>query len=120
MNPALATSTKQQSHAGTKLVLKRLGFDVTEVTPVEVAKNTLYGFDIFVYSGTESLISTNLSEANKEFGLQNDGQLNAFKDNVTSFLNEGGKYIAVGAGASRATKTIGLTDDIINVGGSKQ
>ncbi|MDQ7863219.1 hypothetical protein RCO48_25775 [Peribacillus frigoritolerans] len=46
------------------------------------------------------------------------GNLNAFKDNVTSFLNEGGKYIAVGAGASRATKTLGLTDDIINVGGS--
>ncbi|MGN7397120.1 hypothetical protein ACTHO4_22705, partial [Peribacillus frigoritolerans] len=109
---------KQKSHAGTKLALKRLGFDVTEVTPVEVAKNPLNGFDIFVYSGTESLISTNLSEANKEFGLQNAGQLNAFKDNVTSFLNEGGKYIAVGAGASRATKTLGLTDDIINVGGS--
>ncbi|RRN72845.1 hypothetical protein EI200_06550 [Peribacillus simplex] len=109
---------KQKSHAGTKLALKRLGFDVTEVTPVEVAKNTLYGFDIFVYSGTESLISTNLSQANKEFGLQNDGQLNAFKENMTSFLNEGGKYIAVGAGASRATKTLGLTDDIINVGGS--
>ncbi|SIS01071.1 hypothetical protein SAMN05878482_1093 [Peribacillus simplex] len=76
------------------------------------------GFDVFVYSETESLISTTLSEANKEFGLQNPGQLNMFKDNVTSFLNEGGKYIAVGAGASRATKTLGLTDDIINVGDS--
>ncbi len=109
---------KQQSHSGTKLALKRLGFQVTEVTPVEAAENGLNGYDVFVYSGTESLISTNLSTANKEFGFQNAGQLDKFKTNVTNFVNSGGKYIAVGAGASRATKTLGLTDDIINTGGS--
>ncbi|MFD0827680.1 M14 family zinc carboxypeptidase [Neobacillus sp. M.A.Huq-85] len=109
---------KQQSHSGTKLALKRLGFQVTEVTPVEVAKNSLSGFHVFVYSGTESLISTNLSAANKEFGFQSEDQLNTFKDHVSNFVDQGGKYLAIGAGASRATKTLGLTDDSINVGGS--
>ncbi|MGG1675676.1 M14 family zinc carboxypeptidase [Neobacillus sp. NRS-1170] len=109
---------KQQSHSGTKLALKRLGFQVTEVTPVEVAENGLNGFDVFVYSGTESLISTNLSAANKEFGFQNASQLDSFKANLNNFMNAGGKYIAVGAGASKATFTLGLTDDTINPGGS--
>ncbi|QXJ40031.1 Zinc carboxypeptidase [Parageobacillus caldoxylosilyticus] len=109
---------KQQSHAGTKLALNRLGFQVTELTPVDVATKGLDGFDVFIYSGTENLISLNLSDANKEFGLQNSEQYNAFKANVTKFVESGGKYIAIGAGASLATKTLGLTDDIINVGGS--
>jgi hypothetical protein len=109
---------KVQSHSGTKLALKRLGYEVSEVTPVEVAENGLNGFDVFVYSGTESLISTNLSASNKEFGFQNPEQLTFFRANVSSFLNEGGKYIAIGAGASRASKTLGLTDDTINTGGS--
>ncbi|ULT57375.1 hypothetical protein L1999_01810 [Neobacillus drentensis] len=109
---------KQQSHSGTKLALKRLGFDVTEVTPVEAAEQGLNGFDVFVYSGTESLISTNLSAANKEFGFENTAQLDSFKTNLTTFVSNGGKYVAVGAGASKATKTLGLTDDTINTGGS--
>ncbi|MBY0098044.1 M14 family zinc carboxypeptidase [Mesobacillus maritimus] len=109
---------KVQSHSGTKLALKRLGFNVTEVTPVEVANTGLTGFDVFVYSGTESLISTNLSNANKEFGFETAGQLTTFKENVHAFLNNGGKYIAVGAGASRATKTLGLTNNTINTAGS--
>jgi hypothetical protein len=109
---------KVQSHSGTKLALKRLGFEVAEVTPVDVAEKGLNGFDVFVYSGTESLISTNLSAANKEFGFQNAAQFNSFKTNVTNFVSGGGKYIAVGAGSSRATKTLGLTDDTINTAGS--
>ncbi|OCA84221.1 hypothetical protein A8F94_16015 [Bacillus sp. FJAT-27225] len=108
---------KAQSHSGTKLSLKRLGFDVSEVTPVEVSESGLDRFDAFVYSGTESLISTNLSTANKEFGFENPGQLDAFKANLNSFLDNGGKYIAVGAGASRATKTLGLTDNTVTTGG---
>lgn len=109
---------KVQSHSGTKLALKRLGFKVTEVTPVDVATTGLTGFDVFVYSGTESLIATNLSAANKEFGFENAGQYTTFKANIDAFLDNGGKYIAVGAGASRATKTLGLTDNTINVAGS--
>lgn len=109
---------KVQSHSGTKLALKRLGFEVTEVTPVEVAEKGLDGFDVLVYSGTESLISTNLSDANKEFGFQNAEQLTAFKGNVTDFLENEGMYIAVGAGASRATWNLGLTDNEVKTAGS--
>ncbi|MBT2709444.1 hypothetical protein J7I91_16000 [Pseudomonas sp. ISL-84] len=109
---------KAQSHSGTKLALKRLGFDVKEIAPSEVAENGLASFDVFVYSGTEGLISLKLSEANKEFGLQSLVEFDAFKSNLESFVNNGGKYIAVGASASRATKTLGLTDDVINTGGS--
>ncbi|MDQ0860682.1 M14 family zinc carboxypeptidase [Bacillus sp. V2I10] len=109
---------KVQSHSGTKLALKRLGFDVTELTPVQVAEQGLKEYDVFFYSGTENLISTNLSAANKEFGFQHEEQLASFKMNVESYLNEGGKYIAIGTGASRATKTLGLTDDTIEAGGS--
>jgi hypothetical protein len=109
---------KQQSHSGTKLALQRLGFQVTELTPVEVANQGLGTFDVFVYSGTENLISLNLSAANKEFGLQDSTQFNNFKKNMENFVNQGGKYIAIGSGASRATKTLGLTDDTINIGNS--
>jgi hypothetical protein len=109
---------KQQSHSGTKLALQRLGFQVTELTPVEVANKGLDTFDVFVYSGTENLISINLSAANKEFGLQDSTQLNQFKQNVEKFVHRGGKYIAIGSGASRATKTLGLTDDTIHIGSS--
>lgn len=109
---------KVQSHSGTKLALKRLGFEVTEVTPVEVAEKGLDGFDVFVYSGTESLIATNLNAANKEFGFQNADQFTTFKNNVNKFVDQGGKYIAVGAGASNATKTLELTDNVIISAGS--
>ena len=105
---------KAQSHSGTKLALKRLGFNVSEVTPVEVADKGLSGFDVFVYSGTDALIAkTQSREANKEFGFQSPVQFDSFKTNVEAFLAKGGKYIAVGAGASKATKTLGLTDDEI-------
>ncbi|WP_174732621.1 M14 family zinc carboxypeptidase [Mesobacillus harenae] len=109
---------KVQSHAGTKLALKRLGFNVTEITPAETAEQGLAEFDVFVYSGTDSLISTNLRRAgDKEFGFQNAGQFEKFKNNLEVFLDNGGKYIAVGAGASYATKTLGLTDTTVNTGG---
>jgi hypothetical protein len=108
---------KAQSHSGTKLALKRLGFSVTEVTPEEVAEQGLSSFDVFVYSGTEGLIAKTQPRAgNKEFGFQYPAQFDSFKANVEEFLNNGGKYIAVGAGASNATKTLGLTDNTIVVG----
>lgn len=108
---------KVQSHSGMNLALERLGFDVTELSPVEVAEAGLSGFDAFIYNGTESLISTNLSGANKDFGFQNAGQLDQFKANINAFIADGGKYIAAGAGASRATKTLGLTTATVTTGG---
>jgi len=111
---------KQQSHAGTKLALQRLGFDVTELHPREVATAGLHGFDVFVYSGSANLLSTNqTSTANKEFWLENSTQLESFKNNINQFLENGGKYIAVGSSASQATKnTLRLTDVNVHVGGS--
>lgn len=108
---------KVQSHSGMNLALERLGFDVTELSPVEVAEAGLSGFDAFIYNGTESLISTRLSAANKEFGFQNAGQLDQFKANINAFIADGGKYIAAGAGASNATKTLGLTTATVTSGG---
>ncbi|EDL64863.1 hypothetical protein BSG1_13776 [Bacillus sp. SG-1] len=111
---------KQQSHAGTKLALSRLGFDVTEVTPQEVAEKGLGGFDVFVYSGTSTLISTSDTQpaANKEFVLKDSAQFESFKSNVADFVEHGGKYISVGASSASAANTLGLTDVSVNEGGS--
>lgn len=109
---------KQQSHSGTKLALERLGFHVTERTPVEVATQGLGDADVFFYSGNERLIEYVNSNANKEFGLQSKEQQDAFKANVTAFVNGGGKYVAVGASASRATQKLGLATASVSTGSS--
>ncbi|ARU63602.1 hypothetical protein CBW65_23245 [Tumebacillus avium] len=109
---------KGQSHSGTKLALQRLGFDVTELHPREVASAGLSGYDALIYSGTERLIATSNSVANAEFGLQSADELAKFKANVNAFVSGGGKYIAVGAGGSLAAKTLGLTTVGVNVGAS--
>jgi hypothetical protein len=110
---------KQQSHSGTKLALSRLGFNVTELNPADVAEKGLDGFDVFVYSGTSSLITTadNQGEANQEFVLKDASQFSSFKSNITEFVDNGGKYISVGALSASATKTLGLTDVTVNSGG---
>ncbi|MFC4322578.1 M14 family zinc carboxypeptidase [Litchfieldia salsa] len=110
---------KVQSHAGTKLSLERLGFDVTELHPRDVATQGLEGYDVFVYSATSSLLATSQSSvANRDFWLLNADQLNLFKENVNSFLASEGKYISVGALSADATKTLGLTNVTVNKGGS--
>lgn len=108
--------SKAQSHAGTKLALERLGFDVKEIAPKDLASHGLMDTDVFFYSGTANLISYKNSKANAEFGLENEAQFNAFKQNVQDFVNDGGKYVAIGAGASSAAKTLGLTNVTINKG----
>ncbi|WP_409253007.1 M14 family zinc carboxypeptidase [Bacillus sp. SCS-153A] len=112
---------KQQSHAGTKLALSRLGFDVTELSPQEVAEEGLGSYDVFVYSGTNALISTSGEQdrdGNKEFVLKDSAQFESFKSNVAGFVESGGKYISVGALSASATKTLGLTDVTVNRGAS--
>jgi hypothetical protein len=109
---------KQQSHSGTKLALEDLGFAATELTPVQVAQQGLTGYDAFVYSGTEEMISYDNYSANAEFGLQSAAQFDAFKSNVNAFVNGGGKYLAIGAGGSIAAKALGLTDVDVNLGNS--
>ncbi|KSU83509.1 Zinc carboxypeptidase [Fictibacillus enclensis] len=108
--------SKAQSHSGTKLALERLGFNVKELTPTELANKGLGTTDVFFYSGTSNLISYKNSKANAEFGLENEAQFESFKKKITDFVNGGGKYIAVGAGAASAAKTLGLTNVTINKG----
>ncbi|MFC4076151.1 M14 family zinc carboxypeptidase [Salinithrix halophila] len=108
---------KAQSHAGTREALERLGFQVTELHPRQVAKQGLGAYDVFVYSGTSLMITSRLSKANKEFGLKDEVQVRKFKKQVTQFVKKGGKYIAVGSSASQATRTLGLTDITVHAGG---
>ncbi|MBM7661780.1 hypothetical protein JOC85_002583 [Bacillus mesophilus] len=109
---------KAQSHAGTRLSLERLGFDVTEIHPRDVATKGLDGFDVFIYSATNGLIFPQSREANREFAVLDTDQQTQFKNNVTAFVENGGKYISVGAGSAHATVTLGLTDVTVGTGGS--
>ncbi|NMH69538.1 hypothetical protein HF072_12190 [Bacillus sp. RO3] len=109
---------KAQSHAGTKLALERLGFMVEEKTPMQVAEEGLGSTDVFIYNGRSNLISYQNSVANSEFGLKDAAQYEAFKENVEGFVAEGGRYLAIGAGASQATAKLGLSDVKVETGGS--
>lgn len=108
---------KAQSHSGTKLALERLGFSVTEVTPKEVAENGLGQFDAFLFSGTDALLSyERLSVGNKPFTVGSKEAYDNFKVNVHAFIENGGKYISVGAGGAKATSQLGLTTVKVNTG----
>ncbi|MGD6818913.1 M14 family zinc carboxypeptidase [Metabacillus sp. 84] len=107
---------KAQSHSGTKLALERLGFHVTEIHPRDAAKQGLNDFDTFIYSGSSSLTSFNLSEANKEFGLSSEEELKKFNKEIKQFVEQGGHFIAIGAGGAEAAKSAGLTAVEINKG----
>lgn len=110
---------KAQTHAGTKLALERLGFSVTEVTPKEVAENGISNFDAFIYSGTEMMLQyEKVREANKPFVVGTKEAYDKFAENVQNFVDGGGKFIAVGAGAAKASSMMGLTDVKVNTGGS--
>ncbi|WP_064092170.1 M14 family zinc carboxypeptidase [Rossellomorea aquimaris] len=109
---------KAQSHSGTKLALERLGFTVVEKTPQQVADEGLGSTDVFIYNGKSNLISYQNSTANKEFGLKDKTQYEAFKKNVEAFVANGGQYLAIGAGASQASTQLGLSDIKVESGGS--
>ncbi|MBY6037484.1 hypothetical protein KUV80_12490 [Fictibacillus nanhaiensis] len=110
---------KAQTHAGTKLALRRLGFSVTEVTPKEVAEHGLTGFDAFIYSGTDLMLQyEKMREANKPFVLGSKEAYDQFKTNVQAYVENGGKYISIGAGGAKASSMLGLTNVKVNTGGS--
>jgi hypothetical protein len=108
---------KAQSHSGTKLALERLGFDVIEKTPQQVAEEGLGSTDVFIYNGNSNLISYHNRLANQEFGLQDASQYELFKANIEEFIANGGSYLAIGAGASQATTQLGLSDVGVETGG---
>ncbi|WP_077328777.1 M14 family zinc carboxypeptidase [Virgibacillus siamensis] len=85
---------------GTKLALERLGFDVKKMKPEAVAKKGLSDVDVLVYSGSDRL----------PFWLRSKGDYDSFKQTINQFVTDGGKFIAVGKGASAVAKELGLTD----------
>ncbi|MFC0270833.1 M14 family zinc carboxypeptidase [Metabacillus herbersteinensis] len=109
---------KSQSHSGTHLALKRLGFIVEERTPREIAENGIGDTDVFIYNGTSRLISYQNSNANKEFGLENVAQYEKFKKHINEFVDNSGKFVALGAGGSQAATQLGLTSIVTKTGGS--
>jgi hypothetical protein len=109
---------KAQSHSGSSLALERLGFNVTEKTPRDVAEEGLGETDVFIYNGRSNLISYQNSTPNQEFGLKDAEQYEAFKANVKEFVADGGNYLAIGAGASQASVQLGLSDVKVETGGS--
>ena len=107
---------KGKSHAGTKLALEQLGFDITEIDAFVVARGGLEQFDVFFYTGTELLVSHGLEEKNKLFGLRDEDEFHLFKKHINQFVDSGRHFIGVGSGASQAAKLLELTDAEVNRG----
>lgn len=112
---------RKQSHAGLKLALKELGLKFIELRPKDlVNRNTLINIDVIIYNGYEQLFYTHqrVKEPYRQFALENNEQQQACIQNMTSFVNTGGKLIAIGAGATRAVQKIfRLTKVKTNVSG---
>ncbi|MFA1820192.1 M14 family zinc carboxypeptidase [Virgibacillus oceani] len=84
---------------GTRMALQQLGFQINDIEPEEIAENGLNGFDVLVANGSSSHDS------------------NEYKQHIDEFIDNGGKYIAIGAQASNAAAELGLVDVTINTGG---
>ena len=84
---------------GTRTALKQLGFDVTEIEPSEIAEHGLDDFDVLVVNGSGQHKSA------------------AYRERIHAFLSNGGKYVAIGAGASGVAVDLGLTDTTVHTAG---
>lgn len=85
---------------GTRTALKQLGFDVTEVRAQDIEANGLAGFNVLVANGSGI--------------VRND----VYKETIHEFVSSGGKYIAIGANASRAAAQLELTEAAVSSGGT--
>lgn len=85
---------------GTRTALQQLGFDVTELRAQEIEANGLKGYDVLVSNGSGI--------------VRND----AYKETIHEFVSNGGKYIAIGANASRVAVQLELTESTVNSGGT--
>lgn len=112
---------RKQSHAGLKSALQELGLKFIELRPKDIVhRNTLSDIDVIIYNGNEQLFYTHqrVKEPYRQFALENREQQQACVENMTSFVNRGGKLIAIGAGATRAVQKIfRLTKVKTNVSG---
>ena len=109
----------KKSHAGLKMSLLKLGYQIKEIHPQELAnKNTLMNIDVLIYNGFEHLflLKSQVKDPYKNYVLASEDQYNACKDTINHFLNNGGKFIAIGAGPSKVTKKIlNLTNINVNL-----
>lgn len=85
---------------GVRTALKQLGFDVTELRDQDIEANGLAEFDVLVANGSGI--------------VKND----AYKETIHEFVSNGGKYIAIGANASKAAVQLELTEATVNSGGT--
>src|SRR5690625_3232614 len=90
---------KTQGQPGALTALNLLGFQVDEIEPKEVEDKGLEDYDVLVVNG-----STNYKS-------------NSYKQKIDTFIDDGGKYIAIGANASEGATELGLADFTVNSGG---
>ncbi|HLR63447.1 MAG TPA: M14 family zinc carboxypeptidase [Lentibacillus sp.] len=89
---------KDGGQHGIRTALEQLGFKVDEMEPQAISENGLDGYDVLVANGP---------------GMDDSDM---YKQNIQSFIADGGKYIAIGARASNKAADLGLTDANINTG----
>jgi hypothetical protein len=83
---------------GTRAALQRLGFQPDNIEPEDIAENGLNGYDVLIANGPS---------------VHNSDE---YKEHIHAFIEEGGKYIAIGAQASNTAATLGLADVTVNSG----
>ncbi|GAB3790604.1 M14 family zinc carboxypeptidase [Virgibacillus kimchii] len=84
---------------GTRTALQRLGFQPVDIEPEDIVENGLDEFDVLIVNGPSIHGS------------------DAYKQQIEEFIENGGKYIAIGAQASNAAAELGLADVTVNSGG---
>ena len=90
---------KTQGQPGALTALNLLGFQVDEIDPKEVEVKGLEDYDILVVNGSANYKS------------------DSYKQRIETFIDDGGKYIAIGANASEEATELGLADFTVNSGG---
>lgn len=99
----------KQSHQAVKAVLIDLGFDVKEFHPREMADiSNLENMDALIYNGYEHSFYTaeRVPEQYRAFVLESREQQAACRRSIQSFLKQGGTFIAIGAGAAKASRQV--------------
>ncbi|WP_419887271.1 M14 family zinc carboxypeptidase [Neobacillus niacini] len=111
---------RKQSHAGLKSCLNKLGFTVKEVHPRSlINKQSLEDIDVLIYNGFEHLFYTKerVKPIYQKHVLESKQQQKRCVKTLDYFLSKGGKFIAIGAGPAKITKSIfHLTNCTINTG----
>jgi hypothetical protein len=84
---------------GTRTALQRLGFQPVDIEPEDIVENGLGEYDVLIANGPS---------------IHNS---DVYKQHIEAFIENGGKYIAIGSQASNAAAELGLADVTVNSGG---